>query len=121
MIDCIKIQLISFLLARELAGKTKSTVVCGLKFDPVFNDGVVRSWKSKLRNLQLVIYGDKLTITNSIHKYYHGNNYSDFTAEQLKQSFSDLATRLSLNIMEARVLKVEYGCNVSIRQSDEFD
>lgn len=114
MIDWIKIRLLDFQIAHELDGKTQSTDWHGLKFDPVIKAGMVKFWRSNLKNLQLVIRGDTLIITNSIHKFYHGNNYTDFYYSELKQAFADLSAVLDINILEAKVTSFEYGCNIRI-------
>jgi hypothetical protein len=64
------------------------------------------------RNLFLKFsYPNKLTFSNSIHKYYHGNNFNDFSYSNVHEGINQLAETYSFNLSDALITNIEYGCN----------
>lgn len=50
----------------------------GIYFKPIWHENGYKSYNAVLDNLKLNILNDRLSINNSWHKYYKGNNYSDY-------------------------------------------
>lgn len=123
MIDNIKIVCPMESQPKESISMTRDSFLFnGLVFNPKFFDnGTVQAYTSKLDNLYLKMRGDTMTISNSIHKYYKGNNYTDFAYTDLVDSFYSLESDLNLPIIEkGKILKLEVGCNI-LPEENELD
>lgn len=85
-----------------------------LTFSPVFIKGTntVKYFNSTYNNLDLVIRDNQLTISNSFHKFYHGNNYTDYTLSQFKETINTLSDIFSTDITQAQIQKIAWGCNI---------
>lgn len=114
MIDNLKISILCLELAHLFYGKTNSIDFNGIVFNPVIIQSYVVKWIASLKNLRLTFIKDQLIIENSIHKFYHGNNYCDFTLSELEKAINQLSEYLGFDIFKAKVLKLEYGCNIRI-------
>jgi hypothetical protein len=77
--------------------------------EPHIVNGVVRDYRGKLNNLFLVIRGDNLIISNSILKYYKGNNYENFYYQELNQAVNCLENILGIPLRDSLVKSFEYG------------
>ena len=113
MIDNITIKVVCFEMAHYFANKTNTAEYNGISFNPKIENSKVVKWTGKLQNLYLTFQKDELTISNSIHKFYHGNNYCDFHFEELIQAFINLSEILQIDLSEAKIKKIEYGCNLT--------
>lgn len=120
MIDNIKISILCLELAHLFYGKTNSVDFNGIVFNPVIFQSQVVKWVANYKNLRLTFIKDLLFIENSIHKFYHGNNYSDFTYLNLNQAFIDLSVALNLDLLVAEVKKIEYGCNIEVNNTTQI-
>ena len=81
MIDDIKLD-ISLDISEELnVFISKVYDLHGILFYPVLNTktGQVKYWESTYENLKLRLTNDSLVVLNSWHKFFKGNNYSDYT------------------------------------------
>lgn len=114
MIDNIKICIICFELAHLFNGKTNSIDYKGIIFNPIIIQSHVVKWIASFNNLRLTFIKDQLIIENSIHKFYHGNNYCDFTLSEFEKAIKQLSEYLGFDIFKAKVNKFEYGCNIQI-------
>ena len=89
--------------------------MCNLEFTPFFKNGCFAYYKCEIKNLLLLIFREKIYLKNSIHKFTHGNNFSDFTLSEFIQSvekINEITMVLNLNWWESNVMKLEYGCNI---------
>ena len=59
-----------------------------LYFTPKFKKGFLNSFESDFKGLKIILYEDKIRITNSLHKFYKGNKHSDFTFSELTDSIN---------------------------------
>lgn len=120
MIDNISIEQTLENLPKEIQEKKNIPFEWkGIIFKPIFSkDGIVIYYRAEWRNLFLKIRWDKFTITNSIHKFYHGNNYSVFTIHDFREAIKELSSQFKLDFTKAKVKKIEYGCNLSYRKPD---
>jgi hypothetical protein len=69
---------------------------------------------AEYQNLRFKISESKrVEITGSLHKYWKGENYSNFTFSELKRSITDLCLKLNINPLKAYLGGFEFGVNVS--------
>ena len=80
-----------------------------LDFDPIIKEGEIVGYRAKLYNLLIIIRDGIIIIRNSLCKYYHGNNYTNFAYTQINQAVSFLSDYLGINLRDARVTKFEFG------------
>lgn len=115
MIDNIKIVLPINLHKNFWKKNRKKVKSFGIEFRPNYNytTGDLIKYIGSLENLRLeVVRGDKLVITKSWHKFFKGDNHSDFSFTDLKDTVFNLEERLGLLIKEAEIMRFEYGCNI---------
>ncbi len=92
-----------------------------LLFVPRVNEvGEVTGHTSKLENLHLVASDNyKLYIKNSLHKFYKGENYTDFTRSEVSEAISELELFIP-NSSRAIVKKNAYGVNYLPNKQSEW-
>lgn len=56
----------------------------------------------------------RVEISGSLHKYFIGENHSDFTFRALCQCICDLCQKLTISPLEAKLHGLEFGVNVSV-------
>ncbi|WP_026776111.1 hypothetical protein [Polaribacter sp. Hel_I_88] len=66
-------------------------------------------YKSHYKNMYLRIIGDKLLVSNSLHKSYYGNNYMPFTLSQVFNAITLLDNALPINIYNSKINKLSAG------------
>lgn len=80
----------------------------------------VYAYTAHLNGLRLKLKEDKLTISNSIHKYYKGNNYTDFSYTEVKDAFSKLSNDLETDLNKALIPKFEFGINLLVENTPNY-
>lgn len=68
---------------------------------------------------KLKLVEDRLTIVNSIHKYFKENNYSHFYYSEVKEAFNKLFDSLGVNINQALIPKFEFGINLLVDEEPQ--
>jgi hypothetical protein len=63
--------------------------------------------------MRIYIYTDKIYISNSLHKYFHGNNFTDFYGSEVREAIERLNEETGVNWNSATISKIEYGCNIA--------
>ena len=53
-----------------------------------------------------------ITVEGSIHKYYDGFNYSQFTFKNLKNAISNLCSEINVLPKDCKIYKMEVGLNL---------
>jgi hypothetical protein len=87
----------------------------GLHFNPIYNkNNDATRYRTQLKNMQLTIAGDKLYIENSLQKYFTGNNYGDFTFQEVKESLQKLENELNVPLGNFQFTAIEYGVNILV-------
>ncbi|MGM0944923.1 MAG: hypothetical protein ACQEW9_07035 [Bacteroidota bacterium] len=87
----------------------------GFVFSPDFNkNGDVVSYSGHCRNLFVKMISGKLLVMNSWHKFYHGENYSDFTWLELQVCMETLAEVFGEEFWKSRITKLTVSINLSI-------
>ena len=115
MIDDIKLD-ISLDISEELnVFISKVYDLHGILFYPVLNTktGQVKYWESTYENLKLRLTNDSLVVLNSWHKFFKGNNYSDYSLSQIIETYKDISEILDIDILNATVKKISYGLVVN--------
>jgi len=69
---------------------------------------------AEYQNLRFKISeSNRVEITGSLHKYWKGENYSNFTFSELQKSIRDLCVKFNINPLGAYLGGFEFGVNVS--------
>lgn len=84
----------------------------GLLFVPHYNQtlGTITGYSSKIENLKLFMTDESLYITNSIHKYWKENNYTDYTLTDIVKTICKLEDKLGFPIQNNKITRIAYGC-----------
>lgn len=85
------------------------------------NNEYVVACVGRLNNLHFKYDGLFLWLTNSIHKYYSGNNYSDFDFDAFNEAITSLCSATRLDWRNAFVKQIEYGCNIRATPSGIYN
>jgi len=89
----------------------------GLNFIPRFSSsGEIFQWDATLKNLRIKIRpsSNQVIICNSLHKYAHGSNYTDYSLTELRDTIEELSDILNINMFHGDIKKIEYGCNILV-------
>ena len=114
MIDSIKIKLIS----------NTSGNLGNLIYSRTSNVGENRTYGNMVVNCSLdnlkiscvELEGKHLiTITGSLHKFFKGDNLSEFTFDELKQALQLLADKTGLNILSGIIKRIDFGANIPVK------
>ncbi len=86
-------------------------------FNPLYSAcGHVNRYLANIDNLKLTLseFGANhyLTITNSLHKFWVGNNYSDYYYYDIKDTIEYLTDCLGVSLLDAELGKLSYGVNI---------
>ncbi len=86
----------------------------GLMYLPKYDRyGKVVRYDAKLKNMVLLVYPTRRYLINSIHKYWHNHNFTDFTLQDAHNAIEDISLKTGVNWFDAKVQNLEIGCNVS--------
>ena len=86
----------------------------GIIFSPTYTPkGFIRSYSGHLENLFLTFNKNGLYLGNSWHKYYHGNNYNNYTYPAIVATYTALNERFNGLIETARIKRIDYGINLT--------
>jgi hypothetical protein len=90
----------------------------GLLFTPSYIAGkdAIRQYVAEHRNLYLTIDYNILTISNSLHKFHKGNNYSDYTYTDFTHTIEELSDFFSTDLKIATIKKIAWGCNIEVEE-----
>ena len=73
-----------------------------------------------IKNLRVTLYYKEFSIENSLHKFYHNNNYSIFTFKQMVDSIAVLDNYFDFSIYDADVIKYTPGLVVDATPEDSY-
>lgn len=85
-------------------------------FKPTYGNGnetFVKNYFADIKGLKVVLEDDKLFINNSLHKFFKGDNYSDFSRSELIQSIDLLSDNLGVCDKSIIPNFLEFGINTS--------
>lgn len=111
MYDTIKIVKYLDKLPKEAVTRVRDTFNwSNCLWKPRFNNfNEVVSYTADLKNLKLRLRGNELTITNSLQKFYMGNNYQPFTYLQVVEAVNILNSCFSNVLLDAEVKRLAIG------------
>ncbi len=91
-----------------------------LSFDPM--NGNLFNYNFKNIKIRIIKkdYNYTIIIEGSIHKYFKGNNTSDFKFDELKNAISNLSDELGLNINTGIVTRVDIGANIKLKHDPKL-
>lgn len=92
-------------------------------FKPVYgkgNEEYVIKFTAEIRDLKLELKPHELIISNSLHKFFKGNNYSDFTRAELIKSIELLSNTLGIKETLIVPIKMEFGVNCEFNLVDDY-
>lgn len=93
----------------------------GLKFYPKFKRGIIKGFESEYKGLRVILYYDKIQISNSLHKFYKGNNYSDFTHSELTNAIQGICQMFEIEAEYWEIKKLEFGFNIfTLKPAKEY-
>lgn len=93
----------------------------GVPFSPFYRKGELMKYVAELKNLRLVINDSKLTLSGSLHKFYHGNNSSDFTWREIQAVLELLTEVIGEEFAKAQLKKLTFACNLPIDAKQFLD
>lgn len=113
MVDDLKIE-IAIEPPFEFKEKVTYPFECyGVVFSPDFNkSGDVISYTSRFDNLFVKMISGKLFVMNSWHKFFHGNNFSDFSWQNIQDCLHKLEGKLGDDFWKARITKLSTSVNL---------
>lgn len=90
----------------------------GLKLFPQYRNNLVKGYSCSHRNLKISLTSNRgipcLKITNSLHKYYNGNNYSDFSFSEVIDALFQLENELNIPFFNSKITRLDYGVNIEL-------
>lgn len=85
----------------------------GMVFNPSFNaNGDVIHYSAQLDNLFVKLIAGKLLVMNSWHKFYKGNNYSEFSWQEMQDCMMVLEDYFGEDFWGSRVSKLTVALNI---------
>jgi hypothetical protein len=92
-----------------------------LKFFPRFKKGILIGYESEYKGLRIVLYYNKIEISNSLHKFYKGNNYSDFSYSELRKAIEMICRKFQIEANYWKIKKMEFGfCIITPQQANQY-
>lgn len=85
----------------------------GYWYYPKYLNGEIQAYEAKIKNLKVVCYPERVYVSNSLHKFFLGNNWGTFTRLNLKDAIRQLSEIMLVDIGRATVKKIEYGVNIN--------
>lgn len=84
----------------------------GMVFNPIYRNGCVIRYESNYRNLRVKLNYDKLVLSGSWHKFYHGNNWGEYTWEEIGLTVNELLEVFGEPLLKAKITKLTFSCNL---------
>lgn len=84
-------------------------------------NGFVNSYYVKLENLYFSLRGSELTITNSLQKFYMGNNYEAFTFSDVQKAVKQLDNFFNFSIYDSEVKNTSVAVVIKENEDNTFN
>lgn len=92
-----------------------------LLFVPKFKNGNLIGFESQYRGLKILLYPDKIKISNSLHKFYKDNNYSDFRYSELRKAIGMICRKFEIEAKYWEIKKMEFGfCIITPQPANQY-
>lgn len=89
----------------------------GFNFSPSYKNGILTRYETRIENLLLHIYPGRALIMNSLHKLWHGVNYTDFYKVEIEAAIAAISDSTGIDWLQATPKELEYGCNLETNAS----
>jgi hypothetical protein len=84
----------------------------GVIYSPKYSNGQLTGYVGQIKNLRLYVYPHKVELRNSLHKFWHGCNHTDFYLHEAAAAIECISDITGIDWATATVKKLEYGCNI---------
>lgn len=84
----------------------------GQVYCPKYSNGQLSRYEAQIKNLRVLLYPERIYLTNSLHKFFHGNNYGNFYLSDLRAAIEGISDATGYNWSKGIIKKIEYGCNI---------
>ncbi|QTY25975.1 hypothetical protein [Flavobacterium sp. CS20] len=136
MIDHIKVESLGYFYPELSGGKEFDRSQDFEKFGILFSrqhnrNGNYAYHVGSFGNLLVKINGRSVSIENSLHKFYHGNNYSNFTHSEINNAIEMIEEQFKIPSADFKIKSLEVGINIGYSSQlfefcklyimDEFD
>lgn len=81
-----------------------------------YGDFEILYYEASERNLLFRITDNQLSISNSLHKFWKGDNYSDFSFSELNECIDHIEYLTGINAKGYKIQRLEFGLNISTSQ-----
>ncbi len=93
----------------------------GLMFYPKYSKGKLRGFESDYKGFRVFLCYDRIELSNSIHKFYKGNNYTDFTLSELMDAINTICVKFGIEANRWEIKKLEFGFNIlTLKKADHY-
>lgn len=116
MIDFISITAKASHIQTAFWGECKPFEYNGIMFSPDYIKGVLWRYKGEFRGMQIALYEEQIKMANSLHKFYKGNNYTDFNYSEIKAAISLLSGKFHISPADFNIKKLEFGLNIIVEK-----
>ena len=118
MVDYIKI--VAFIDALFSNKSFKHFEWKGLLFYPKYAKGKLKGFESEYNGFRVFLYYDRIELSNSIHKFYKDNNYTDFTFSELIDAINTICKKFEIEAQNWEIKKLEFGFNILTPQIADY-
>ncbi len=92
-----------------------------LLFYPKYTKGKLRGFESDYNGFRVFLYYDRIELSNSIHKFHKGNNYTDFTLSELMDAINTICVKFGIEANRWEIKKLEFGLNIlTVKKADHY-
>jgi len=110
MIDNFKVEDVEN--AHSIPSRTKPFKLFDLNFYPRYNqEGKYAYHFATFENLVAKITGGRFTLENSLHKFVHGNNYTDFTHSEIVIAIERIEDKFKISSKNLKLKRIEVAVN----------
>lgn len=85
---------------------------------PITNE--IERYVKDYNNLRFVLNGSRLSISNSLHKFYKRNNYTDFSFSEIKSAIKNIESLTGISASHFNIAKLEFGLNIIVGKVQNY-
>ncbi len=78
-------------------------------------NGEIVQYQTKVQNLLFTLNGTRLRVSNSLHKFQKGNNYSDFRFSEIQSSINQIVKLTGVKADDFEIKKLEFSLNINVQ------
>lgn len=84
----------------------------GLRFNPKCSNGNLTGFESNYKGMRVLLGYEKIQLSNSIHKFYKGNNYTDLPFSELVEAIKIICDKFQTEAKRWEIKQLEFGFNI---------